>query len=111
MEHISIALVVAYFLLIWFRTDAVVEYCNLLKLSFLFKQKEYNELQLQGYGGNYIDFLHEYYKDYFLVRLFACPVCLSFWCGLTISLLTNNVFYFLIAPLALFFYTILNKLL
>jgi hypothetical protein len=108
---ITIAFVAAYFILIWFRTDAVAEYFNLLKIPVLFRLKEYNKLNLEGYGGNYSSFLHEYYKDMFLVRLVSCPVCLSFWCGAFSALWFGSFLHFIVGPLTLFFYAIFNKVL
>ena len=108
---ITIAFVAAYFILIWLRTDAVAEYFNLLKIPVLYKLKEYNKLSLEGYGGNYSNFLHEYYKDVFIVRLVSCPVCLSFWCGVLSALYFSSLLYFIVGPLALFFYALFNKVL
>ena len=72
---------------------------------------EYLKLHDEGYGGSYIDFLIEYYNDTFLVRLFSCPVCLSFWLGLAAAVYLNQILGFVVAPLTLFFYLIFNKLL
>ena len=108
---IVIAFVAAYFILVWFRTDALAEYANLLKIPVLYRLKEYNKLSLEGYGGNYSSFLHEYYKDMFIVRLVSCPVCLSFWCGVFSAIYFSSLIYFTVGPLALFFYALFNKIL
>jgi hypothetical protein len=78
---------------------------NLLKLE------EYYKIHDEGYGGSYVDFLVEYYNDRFFVRLFSCPVCLSFWLGATASIYFGAASGALIAPLTLFFYLVFNKLL
>jgi hypothetical protein len=111
MKVVSVALLYGFLLLVWFRTNAIVEYINLFKLDKLPKIKEYNELHSNGYEGNFSDFLYEYYKDMFLVRLVTCPICLSFWLGLFTYLFSQNVESLLVAPLALFSYTVLNKML
>jgi hypothetical protein len=107
----AIAIVLAYFMLVWFRTNAFVEYMNLLKLGRFLKVSEYNEIHSNGYGGNYVDFLVEYYNDYFLVRLSSCPVCVSFWLGLIVVFFSGSLSAFLAAPLMLFFYLLFNRML
>jgi hypothetical protein len=107
----AIAVVLAYFMLVWFRTNAFVEYMNLFKLGRFLKVSEYTQIHADGYGGNYVDFLVEYYKDYFLVRLVSCPVCLSFWLGVSLLILTGSLSSFLAAPLMLFFYLLFNRML
>ena len=97
--------------LIWYRTNAFAEYLNLFKLTQFFKIAEYNELQNQGYGGLYIDYLSEYYSDKFLVRLLKCPICVSFWIGAFSSLFLTVYSGAIVAPLALFFYAIFNRVL
>ncbi len=105
------SVVLGYLLLVWLRTDAFVEYMTLLKLSHLFHIDEYKNIHEDGYVGNYVDFMVEYYRKLFFVRLMACPVCISFWLGL-ISISHFGILYgFLISPLALFFYLLLNRML
>jgi hypothetical protein len=106
-----ISIIAGYFILIWLRTNAFAEYMNLFKLSGLFKLEEYNKLHKDGYDGGYVDFISEYYKDYFIVRLLICPVCLSFWVGVINCIIFEAYAYFIIAPLSLLFYTLFNKLL
>ena len=111
LEVISIALVASYFMLVWFRTNAFVEYLSLLKLSRFFHVGEYENIKSQGYEGIYVDFLVEYYRSSFFVRLLSCPVCLSFWLGAGLSLFIGLSSACVVAPLMLFFYLLFNKLL
>jgi hypothetical protein len=111
MKVAYVALLYGFLLLVWFRTNALVEYMNLLNLNKFSKIKEYNELHANGYEGNFLDFLYEYYKDMFLVRLVACPICVSFWLGVFTYAVVPSIESLLAAPLALFFYTVLNKML
>ena len=106
-----ISLISSYFILIWLRTNAFAEYMRLFRLSCFFKLAEYNKLHADGYDGSYVDFISEYYKDYFIVRLLICPVCLSFWVGVINCIIFDAYAYFIIAPLSLLFYTIFNRLL
>ena len=105
------ALLFSYFMLIWLRTNAFAEYMKLLKVDKILKLDEYNELHSNGYGGTYLDFLIEYYNDYFIVRLISCPVCLSFWLGLLATFIYGSPVAFLAAPLMLFFYLLFNRML
>lgn len=107
----SIAFFLAYLLVVWLKTNAFVEYIRLFQLTRLFHVSDYLKLQGDGYGGSYIDFLAEYYYDSFFVRLFICPVCLSFWIGLVAALVTGFNEGLCVAPLVLFFYLLFNKLL
>lgn len=110
-DFVFVALVLSYVLVVWLRTNAFVEYMHLFKLDRFFKIAEYLKIQNDGYEGNYIDFLAEYYRDSFFVRLVVCPVCLSFWLGLVVSFFENIKYSYCTAPLILFFYLIFNKLL
>jgi hypothetical protein len=107
----AVSFALGYLVLLWFRTDAFVEYMNLLKLSKWFRVNEYNELHRAGYSGNYPMFLSEYYKDKFFVRLATCPLCLSFWIGIVAALYIDSFGGLLCAPLTLFFYLLFTKML
>lgn len=110
LETVAVALVLGYFMLVWLRTDAFAEYLTLFRLSNHLHIKDYNALRKEGYGGNYVSFMVEYYQDSFIVRLVSCPVCLSFWLGLTSTLYKGDLSYILVAPLSLFFYLLFNRL-
>lgn len=111
LEVVSIALVASYFMVVWFRTNAFVEYLSLLELSRFFHVGEYETIKNDGYGGNYVDFLLEYYGTSFIVRLLGCPVCLSFWLGVGLTLFAGLSAGCVATPLMLFFYLLFNKLL
>ena len=111
LDVAAVALIFSFLLLIWLRTNAFAEYLTLFRLSRFFHIAEFNELHTNGYGGTYVDFLYEYYKDSFFVRLIACPICLSTWIGVLGIVLLDFFSGFLLAPLVLFFYLVLNKML
>lgn len=111
MKIIIVAFLFSYVLLVWFRTNAFVEYMNLMKFSIFLKIDEYNKLHKEGYDDLYVDFLHLYYRDFFIVRLVTCPVCVSFWIGVIFWLCTLDFNYLLISPLTLLFYLLFNKML
>jgi len=108
---IALAFVVSYIMLIWLRTNAFVEYLTLFGLTKYFRVDEFNNLHREGYDGNYVDFLFQYYKDSFLVRLVSCPVCLSFWLGMPTALWLQSLEATLLSPLILLFYLLFNRML
>lgn len=101
----------SYFMLVWLRTNAFVEYMTILGLANYCHVSEYTKLRAEGYGNVYVAFLAEYYDNSFFVRLFVCPVCLSFWLGVLAVLSRGDIAAWTSAPLTLFFYLIFNKLL
>lgn len=111
MQLSEIAFVCSYLLLIWLRTNAFAEYLTLFRLTRFFKLDEYNKLAHEGYPGNYIDFLAEYYRPLFIVRLVICPVCISFWLGVSSLSFLAVEDAIALAPLTLLFYTLFNKML
>lgn len=110
-EIVSVAAFLSYLMLVWLKTDAFIEYLNLARLDFIFHIKEYNELHKHGYGGNYVDFLQEYYRDNFFIRLSSCPICLSFWLGVFEMVVLERPDAIASTPLILFFYLVLHKML
>ena len=111
IELVFVSIIYGFILLIWFKTNAFAEYMNLFGLSKFLKVSEYNDLIKNGYEGNFSDFLHDYYNSKFLVRLLSCPICLSFWFGIFSIPFYNFFTGFVLAPLTLFFYTLLNRML
>jgi hypothetical protein len=107
----TFAVVAGYFMLVWYRTNAFAEYAKLFRLDNFFAVAEYLKIHKDGYDGNYIDFLSEYYSDFFVVRLLRCPVCVSFWLGVVSVFAFESVDAFLAAPLTLFFYLLFNRML
>jgi hypothetical protein len=111
MEIIDVALVSSYFLVVWLRTSAFAEYLNLLGLGRFFRIDEYHKLSSEGYVGTYTDFLAEYYRALFIVRLLICPVCVSFWMGVISLTFLEFKDACLLPPLTLLLYTVFNKML
>ena len=68
-------------LVIWFKTDAFVEYLDLLGFKKLFYIKEYKGTQDTDFAVNYPNFLL-CQKNSFLSRLLSCPTCTTFWLSL-----------------------------
>ena len=77
--------IISLALLIWFRTDAWLEYTKLLHLNFLSFYKDFDEKREKDATLTYSHYLRMYH-DCFLVRLITCPICLAIWLGLAICL-------------------------
>lgn len=79
--------IVAMILLIWFRSEAYLEYCRLFNLDKISFYKDYEEKKNQDARLTYLDYLRQYHYNFF-TRLITCPVCLSVWVAGGIALLT-----------------------
>jgi hypothetical protein len=108
---LSSAAFVTIILLIWFRTEAFVEYSKLFKRNDISDYKKYESLKKMDERLTYLSFLSSFH-DCFMIRLLLCPICLSFWIAFFTSLITANLLSFPIIMVGgLFGYLILNKLL
>ena len=103
---------IAYLLVIWYNTDAVVEYIKLLGLSRLFKIDDYEQLTLgQGEDFTYPEYLVFRY-DCFFTRLLSCPICLGFWLSFISCAIGGKYLHtFSIAFVSVLLYTVLKKIL
>jgi hypothetical protein len=82
LETIFISSVVALVLIIWFHTEAFLEYAGLIGGSRFFHIDDFRKEQAKiEYPAPHMDFIQYLlnYRDSFFVRLITCPICLSFW--------------------------------
>lgn len=100
---------ICLYLIIWFKTDAFIEYVKLFRLNNWFKVNQYIDLALADPSYTYIDFLIEYYNNFF-TRLITCPICTSVWLGLFLSYFVGICSMPLVSVLGLAFYYILVKI-
>src|SRR5512137_632895 len=82
--------IIALILLIWFRTDAWLEYTRLFRLNWLSLYKEFDEKYKQDASLTYHLFLRKDHNCFF-VRLVTCPICLAVWLGI-IPLVFTHLF-------------------
>lgn len=77
-------------LIIWFQTNAFVEYCNLLHVGKrFFKIKDF-EKERELTGVSYPDYLEINYPSFF-TSLIACPYCISVWLCVTGAIIYEDV--------------------
>lgn len=73
--------IIGLILLIWFRTEAWVEYTRLFHLDFLSFYKEYDAMKYQDVSLNYHLYLRREHNCFF-IRMITCPICLAVWLGI-----------------------------
>jgi hypothetical protein len=78
--------IVAMFLIVWFRSEAYVEYCRLLKIDFISHYKDYYAKRVNDVSLTYHDYLRQYH-DSFCIRLITCPICMAAWLSMGVGLL------------------------
>lgn len=104
--HISCFM--AVILLIWFRTDAVLEYARWAKISGTyedFDKKKESDITLT---------LHTYLRKYhscFFIRLITCPVCVSVWLGILCGLIVSPMLIPTFIIGGLFIFLVIDRLL
>ena len=68
-------------LVIWLRTEAIVEYGRLFRLSKLLRIDDYDKKKLEDFELDYILYLRRYHNS-FIIRMITCPICLMCWAAL-----------------------------
>lgn len=86
LTTILFAATIGLILLVWFRTDAWLEYTEMLHLNFLSFYRDYNEKLKDDATLTYHIYLRRYHNS-FLTRLITCPICLAIWIGSIFSIL------------------------
>lgn len=101
---------IAFALLIWFKTEAWLDYTKLLRLEFLSEYDDYNAKKRDDPLLTYMIYLRRYHNC-FLVRLITCPVCVSVWLGVIAGLWTSLLLFPLFSLCGLLIYGIIDRLL
>ena len=84
MEYLFIASVIAVVLLVWFKSEAFIEYSRLFGLSKIIKYQEFLDAKLDNFAISYPLFLKLKYPNFFF-KLIGCRICLSIWMSAIIS--------------------------
>lgn len=71
-------------MMIWFRSEAFLEYLELLGLDMAFGVKDYRSQQKDNPNLTYLDFLIINHNSFF-VRLITCPLCFCIWGAILIG--------------------------
>ena len=89
-EVILISCAVALVLLLWFHTEAFIEYATFFGGNRFFHIDDFRKRQEKDPVLDWISYL-QIYHDSFFVRLITCQMCLSFWSLLLVCALTHNL--------------------
>ena len=82
----------AIVLLIWFKSNAFVEYAKLLGIQNYFFIPLFEGEKEKDPSLDYIEYLSLHHECFF-VRLISCVLCLGFWIALLICLLLSEFMY------------------
>lgn len=105
------ACLLALVLLVWFKTEAFVEYVKLIGLKNFFFVKDYEAHKDVMFDISYAEYLKKY-KSGFVTRLIGCPICLSVWLAPILAVTISSIALWpLINILGLIIYGFLNRLL
>lgn len=110
MAEIIIICTISVILLVWFRTDAWLEYTRLIRADFLSHYKDFDAKRKEDVMLTYIPYLRQYH-DSFFTRLITCPVCQAVWLGLLFGILTWVIMIPIYIVFGLMFYLIIDRLL
>ena len=87
-DNIQRSLCVTAIAFLLYRTDAIIQYAKLFRLS---KFKAWKNFQCYYIGRNNffysmspLEYAKEFYADNFLTSLAGCPFCLGFWLSLAV---------------------------
>ena len=104
-EAVSIlgkASTLAFFLIVWFDTDAFFEYIKTLRLhkysNGIWQIPEYEDCIKNDPDLSYVEFLNVKHNN-FSTRLLSCPLCLGFWTHIFICLILNSFELFFVSLL------------
>ena len=99
----------ALILLVWFNTDAFIEYLKYLPFD-LFKIKSYFTAKQNDVTLTYHNYLLFNYNNFF-IRLITCPICLNVWLSIINCIIFTNILYIpIVCIISLFIYYLLTKL-
>jgi hypothetical protein len=108
-DFINQLCLINFALLVWFKTEAIVEYSKLFKLGKFFRVDKYIDYKKINPEINYITYLTVKNPN-FLTKLATCPYCLNFWITLFSCLLFSNIIFFPIHyMISIVVYLILDK--
>jgi len=81
---------VALILLVWFRSEAYIEYCRFFHLDFISHYKEYDEKKKNDISLTYHEYLRQYHNG-FKTRLVTCPICVAVWLSILSAILFGKL--------------------
>lgn len=65
--------------IVWFQTDAFIEYCRRIPILKKKIYDPYYEAHMQDFSLDYVTYLKEKYYNTFFVKIITCPICCCIW--------------------------------
>jgi hypothetical protein len=90
---LNLSFLVSMTMIVWFLTDAFVEYTKLFRMGWLVWIPLYEQQKEDDPTLTYVQFLRINFHSFF-VRLITCPVCVSTWLSIILSLVFGVVYWF-----------------
>jgi hypothetical protein len=114
-EVIFVACIVALVLLVWFHSEAFLEYAAMVGGSRFFLIDDFRKKQAEAvYPAahmDYVQYLQAYHNSFF-TRLLSCPLCFSVWVTLITCFFSEAFIVFPISNvLGLIIYRLTSKVL
>lgn len=104
LEKLLSSFAVCFVLLVWFETNAIVEYLRLWGFKKYFKIEEFGNSTLSSYPT----YLIVTYPNFF-TKLLNCPICVGFWLNIGCSVFVPNFdLFFINFYLSLVLYYVFN---
>jgi hypothetical protein len=80
--------VLASLLIVWFRTDAYLEYARVFRLNKISFYKDFDAKHIEDAHLTYFGYLRQYHNSFF-TRLVTCPICVSVWIATILSVVLS----------------------
>lgn len=87
MIYWNLIIVHLFILIIWFKTDAFIEYSKLFGIQKWFFIDDFEKKRTEDFELTYQLYLRQH-RNCFLIRLITCPICLTTW--LTLPTMFND---------------------
>ena len=117
LELIFWVITLGVFLFLFYQTDFIAEYFQLLSgfcpkiiRGYWQKRQDCPGLIKNWPYSNFIGFLSYYKHEFFIVRLIECPYCLGFWISVIISTIWGAKYFGLIFIILLLIYLVLVRI-
>jgi hypothetical protein len=107
---VNMSCFISLILLIFFRTDAFLEYTHLFHLNFISHYKDFDAKRKEDIMLTYIQYLRRYH-DCFFIRLITCPICQAVWWGILFGIITSLTLIPIYIVFGLMLFVIIDRLL
>ena len=85
---LNIIFINIFLLIVWFKTDVVVEYSKVFRISKWLNVDDFEEKKKNDFELTYHTYLRQYHNS-FWIRLITCPICISCWSLLPLLIISG----------------------